>query len=416
MSFYRRAFAFLAAVLATTLAASAPAQTPPLGGATLTINSQGITHTAPRTGFRLVTQLNYADCIADDVITFGLSLGNRGTYPLQVWAGNNSCTTNTNRTTTTAAGCWLLYNALPSNNTPTIELHVRDILWGQTEGSVTTGTTTVTGGSGGATDMSDAGVLTSGTGGTGGSAGTTSVPTTSTLPTGTLIDFHDVNACTDNSGIPAVVSLAVTFMLIDPSNSENAVASSAWPATYKLLAPNPPDTVSAGVGDGLLPLHFSYVNNQSNDMTISGYQFFCDPPPGTASLADAGIVPVVSDTGVAVPNCGPSELLAGHVADSKFQCGSASLSATAGNATGLVNGVSYTVGVSATDTYANVGKLSTPTCQVPQPITGFFKAYRAAGGEGGGGYCSFSTKREPLPLFALLGLASCLALRRRRAT
>jgi hypothetical protein len=106
--------------------------------------------------------------------------------------------------------------------------------------------------------------------------------------------------------------------------------------------------------------------------------------------------------------------LTGQVADPKYQCGSASLSATGGNAVGLVNGVSYTVGVAATDTYANVGTLSTLTCQVPQPITGFYKAYRAAGGTGGGGFCSFSVKREPLPLVALLGLASCLVLRRRR--
>lgn len=91
------------------------------------------------------------------------------------------------------------------------------------------------------------------------------------------------------------------------------------------------------------------------------------------------------------------------------------MTALAGNATGLVNGVAYNVAVAATDTYQNTGTLSSLACNVPQPVNGFFKAYRAAGGQGGGGYCSFSQKREPLPLFALIGLASCLVLRRRRA-
>ncbi len=414
MSPLRRVVASLAAMLAFAIAGPARAQT--IGtGASLTLSS-AVTHKLPRTGFRLNTQINYADCVGDDQITFGVDLANRASYPLQVWAGNNSCATATNRTTTTLSGCWLLYNALPNTNNITVTLNVRDILWGQTEGAISVGsTTTTTAGTGGTTDTTDSGVVT-GTGGTAGVDAGTTTPTTSTLPTGTLIDFDDINACTDNSGIPVVTQLAVTFMLVDPSNAENAISSVAWPATYKLLAPNPPDTVTAGIGDGLIPIQFSYLNNQSNDTTINGYQFFCDPPPGAAAAADAGVTPVPTDAGPVVPNCAVSTvLIQGVVGPAGYQCGSASLSATAGNAVGLVDGISYNVGVSATDTYANVGKLSTLACEVPQPITGFFKAYQAAGGKGGGGYCSFSMKREPAPLLALLGLASCLVLRRRRA-
>jgi hypothetical protein len=407
-------------MLAVAVAGRARAQTT-VTAASLGLSS-AVTHRLPRTGFRLNTQINYADCIGDsngdDTITFGVDLVNRGSYPLQVWAGNNSCATATNRTTTTLTGCWLLYNALPNTNNITVTLHVRDILWGQTVGSVTTGsTTTTTAGTGGTTDTTDSGVVTAGTGGTAGVDAGTTTTTTSTLPTGTLIDFQDINACTDNSGIPVITQLAVTFMLVDPSNAENAISPVAWPATYKLLAPNPPDTVTAGIGDGLIPIQFSYLNNQSNDTTINGYQFFCDPPPGSAAaLADAGVTPVPTDAGLVVPNCAVSTVLTqGAVGPAGYQCGSASLSATAGNAVGLVDGISYNVGVSATDTYANVGKLSTLACEVPQPVTGFFKAYQAAGGKGGGGFCSFSMKREPVPLLALLGLASFLVLRRRRA-
>jgi hypothetical protein len=230
-----------------------------------------------------------------------------------------------------------------------------------------------------------------------------------------LITGSGTDACIDNSGNTAPQSLTISFMLIDTSNA-NAVAGTAatWTATYKLLAPNAPTTVTATVGDTLLPIQFSYPDNQSNDTTIAGYDFFCDPPPGGAALADAGIVPAATDAGQVFPNCLPSQLTPGKMADPKFQCGTASLSATSGNATGLTNGVSYNVAVAATDTYENTGVISTLTCQVPQPVDGFFKEYRAAGGAAGGGFCSFSMKREPMPLLALLGLASCLVLRRRR--
>ena len=81
----------------------------------------------------------------------------------------------------------------------------------------------------------------------------------------------------------------------------------------------------------------------------------------------------------------------------------------------LVNGVAYNVAVAAYDIYDNTGPLSALACEVPQPVTGFFKGYKDAGGEAGGGFCSFSRHREPLTLVAVLGFASYLVFRRRRA-
>lgn len=422
MSSLRRVFAFFAAVPLTALAASytGSAHAQALG-ASVTVPAAGVMHSRTVSGYRTNVQINYDDCITDDLITFSVNLANRGTYPLQIWAGNNSCTTATNRTTTTLSGCWLLYSSLPTTNSFTVQLHVRDILWGQTSGSVTTGSTggtggtTDTGGSGGTTDVGGSSGTTA-VGGSGGTTDTGGTTGTSTLPTGTLIQNMGPEVCEDRTGVSKANSLVVTFMLIDTSNANAVVGTSAtWTTQYKLLAPAPPSQVSADVGDTLLPIHFSYPNNQSNDATINGYQFFCDPPPGVDGAADAGAVAVPVETGKLTANCQSSTLAADTIADKKYRCGTASVSATAGNATGLVNGVSYNVGVSATDTFDNVGKLSTLTCQVPQPVTGFFKAYRAAGGEAGGAFCSFSRKREPLQLIVLLGLASCLVLRRRRA-
>ena len=56
--------------------------------------------------------------------------------------------------------------------------------------------------------------------------------------------------------------------------------------------------------------------------------------------------------------------------------------------TGLVDGVNYNVTVAAVDNFGNLGPLAGQNCAVPQPVTDFFKAYREAGGDGGGGFCS----------------------------
>jgi hypothetical protein len=226
----------------------------------------------------------------------------------------------------------------------------------------------------------------------------------------------DQQACTPKDAATGAQTISVYFMMVDASNAIQGTFAT-WAATYKLLAPPPPDKVSASIGENLLPITFSYTTT-STDMTINGYNFYCDPAPGSAAAADAGVLPV--DGGIAVTSCNgiASTVLkqGASVSDlGAYKCGSAGKSASGGNATGLVNGVRYNVAVATTDSYSNVGVLSAPTCAVPQPVTGFYKAYRNAGGQAGGGFCSFSRHREPIVLAALFGLASCLLLRRRRA-
>ena len=150
----------------------------------------------------------------------------------------------------------------------------------------------------------------------------------------------------------------------------------------------------------------------SGDNTINGYNFYCDPAPGADAAKDAGVFPADSNE---IPACsGSVKLVPGSHPNPDYYCGSTGARSNHGNATGLINGVAYNVAVATTDSYQNTGVLSTTVCQVPQPVTGFFEAYRDAGGEGGGGFCSFSRHREPLTLIALLGFASFWVLRRRR--
>jgi len=346
---------------------------------TITLSTSGVSHTIARDGYRVNTAINYADCVDEDAIEFSLSLASRGSYALEAWAGS-SCDTESNRTNSSSTLCWKVYSAVPNTNYPVLKIPVRSMLYGRTLAS---------GGSSSTVDASDAGTTTSSEPG---------VP----------------DACHDKSASASAQTITLYFMFVDGGETAQGTITK-WDATYKLVAPPPPDHVSAGVGEDLLIVDFSY-DDANSDTTINGYQFFCDPPPGAAAAADAGLTP--EDGGGALPSCTASNrLVPGTRANAElqqFRCGEASSTALSGMATGLVNYVAYNVAVAATDTFENVGKLSTLGCQVPQPVTGFFEAYRNAGGRAGGGFCSLSQHAQPLPLVSVLGFGCFLWFRRSR--
>jgi len=412
----RRLFAFLAALSVLVVVGTAGAQTLT---PTLHITKTGVTHTAPRSGNRLTTFINKADCVADDVMTFPITATNFTGYSLQAWVGTSDCTQTAARTTLVT--CWKVLDTTVAsgdsglvNGSTSKQIHTRDIVSGYTIGIASSGAVngtagaTSTAGSGGA----DSGG-TSGAGATAGSGGTTTA-----TGSGQIVSGTGVNACNqpNSTVVQGATAITVYFMLVDPSTF-NAVASDSWSGTFKLVGPQPPDKVTAGIGGNLLVVDYTY-NGMQVDATSNGFNVYCDPPPGTRAAEEAGLV---DDAGIgSATTCGApvsDVLVPGNdpPADSKYRCGSGQHSSTQANATGLINNVPYNVSVAAVDTYENVGPLSALSCAVPQPISGFYKAYRDSGGTAGGGFCSFSTKREPLILLALFGLASGLVLRRRRS-
>jgi hypothetical protein len=208
--------------------------------------------------------------------------------------------------------------------------------------------------------------------------------------------------------LPATLTLY--FLMLDTNQVTGGQAT--YKVTYKLTAPAPPNNVTSGTGENIAPVQWDATT--STDTTIDGYQLFCDPAPGEQGVIDSMID---WDPNILPTYCPESTILvAGARPADKYVCGSANKTATSANATNLVNMVPYNVAVASTDTYRNVGVISAPACAIPQPVTGFFEAYRNAGGEGGGGFCSFSRHARPVLLLTVLGLGLGLVLRRRRAT
>jgi hypothetical protein len=118
------------------------------------------------------------------------------------------------------------------------------------------------------------------------------------------------------------------------------------------------------------------------------------------------------------PTCVSSTLTPGADPAGLEECGSVSARGSSDGQTNdsLENGVRYAVAVAAEDDANNIGKLSKLACGVPQEVTGFFEAYRDAGGQAGGGYCTFAPARRgaaAMAVFMLLGACALVARRRK---
>jgi len=420
----RRLLEFLTALFVFVVVGRAGAQ----AGATLVVTKTGVTHTAPRNANRLNTFINKADCLADDVMTFPITATNFAGYAFQAWVGNG-CDATATRKLAGQTQCWKVLDTTVqagasglSSGSTSVQIHVRDIVTGFTNlfgGSGSTGTAGTGGAAGGtAASAGSGGTAGTDTGGTTSGGDTSTAGTSSGVGIGELISGSSAAACEQPNAqnVQGATTLTIYFMLLNTSTGD-AVASTPWAGSFKLVGPPAPDVVTAGIGGNLLVVNFKYSTAPA-DQTGNGYYIYCDPPPGSAAAADAGLL---GDGGIGTaltcPQPSSEVLVAGNdpPTGTKYRCGSGQKTSQTANATGLINNVPYNVAVAAVDIYENVGPLSQLACEVPQPITGFYKAYRDAGGTAGGGFCSFSTKREPLILIALFGLAFGLVLRRRRS-
>lgn len=197
--------------------------------------------------------------------------------------------------------------------------------------------------------------------------------------------------CDDAGGGEAGTERTLYFLAIDPSAEAMPAGQGLWPFTFDTSQPNPPTNVMAGPGEESIVITF----DASEDDDLAKYRVYCADDEG---------------------GCSSSTLKAGEdVPATTSACGSTnSTLADEIIAQDLMNGVSYAVGVTSEDDFGNRSKLSPLSCAVPQEVTGFYEAYRAAGGQGGGGFCSFAPPgRGSVALFGL-ALVGAALLRRRR--
>jgi hypothetical protein len=170
---------------------------------------------------------------------------------------------------------------------------------------------------------------------------------------------------------------------------------------YDLRGPIPPANVSLGSGDTrLFP---KWDSSLSSD--VLGYRVFCE---STGMVADAG------STTCQAPTLVPGQLPEDPAPASQHPTNATGEDATRAEVKSLVNYEVYACGVAGIDEFGNLGALSELTCGAPVEVTGYFDAYRAAGGRAGGGYCSFGRAGFTAVVGAPFVLAALAALLRRR--
>jgi hypothetical protein len=217
--------------------------------------------------------------------------------------------------------------------------------------------------------------------------------------TGTLDATEAV--CTDPPK-SAESDFVLVFLVLNGSGVSQVPMPAQWPpadtpvARYDVLGPTPPTNVTASPGGESAILSF----DASTDDDLAGYNAFCS----------------IAGTGDAGGDCSGGGLVAGEIpVPPAFGCGSAGFVTEELTVTGLMDDTQYAIGVSARDTLENNGPLSSITCVTPKATTGYYEAYRAAGGTAGGGFCSLSRRPSPFAAGAVfVALAGLVSRRRRR--
>jgi len=184
-----------------------------------------------------------------------------------------------------------------------------------------------------------------------------------------------------------------------------------WTFNYDLVGPQAPVDVSAGIGENVLVVSWSQADQVDTD--LYQYQILCDqlaPAPGAAGASD-GAEPYDG-------NCETPAFTSGATVSNTilttYGCGTAQNTSTNAEAKNLENGATYAVAVVAEDKYHNLGVISDVSCNTPEPVTDFYEAYRAAGGKGGGGFCSIIGAQRSHALTLLLFSGSLAFFVRRR--
>jgi hypothetical protein len=376
-----------------TVLAAAPAAAQTSSAAKVTLQKTGFTidREADRSDAQFPFWISRQDCIEDATLVFRpqvTGVQNAQRTPLQVWVGSNVDCTDVNQRTGTNARCSKVAEVQVPNNATLEPINVSS------------------------RDVARAASASLGT---------------------------DVEGRGRRKDCDAQLEEDLTFYLMVVDSGGNLQGTSAkWEETQiDLVGPPPPSEVDTGKGENKLIVEWE-VDESDERQDTDRWEFFCDfatdpttmqgeggalgsggtlAAGGAAGAAGAGVgigmggASAISDD----PTCAPTTMVVGEVPPSAKRCGSAQGLATRnGRAKPLENFQRYAVGIAAVDRVGNRGVLSKVDCNIPEPVTTFFEAYRTAGGEGGGGFCNFGTAPASGILSTALAASAAWLVRRRR--
>jgi hypothetical protein len=174
-------------------------------------------------------------------------------------------------------------------------------------------------------------------------------------------------------------------------------------------------------GEDLQVFNPSFYNSDSNKYDCAGSSQYCTSqilcPASAPASSTAGVTSPVAGkttaTEVGAPaffqTLNPAYLCSNRLSPSQLST----------RLRILQNGILYTVGVASVDNSGNISPITSGFVQKPVPTIDFYQAYRDAGGQSPGGYCSLAGRHVQIGAISVLGGCGFLALiifrRRRRA-
>lgn len=354
--------------------------------------------------------VSYDDCVADDVLTFKVQVTTPNTDQFEVWAGTADCTQKTERQGATA-NCWRLYSKNVVKSPADIPIRAQDLV---AQHSVVNG---------GGLDV----------------PGTEEDCKPKYQNTGLYFmyinDAGDVSSNTvkfSETGVDTEGPLTPDISELLPSDGRLIVK---WAnnnptefAGYRIYCTRASETATSdnaltlpdgAVIDGSVLDGTGLDTDSTTSIDSNGVSTgvgFGDTASQSGARSDAGATSDGDTGSVGVPGCGGDVLREGTFPPASALCGEVlTFSTTTGYATGLTNGRSYAVGMTAVDRLGNESYLSNVVCNSPRNVYTFYEDYKGAGGGGGGGFCSVSTAptRSVWPVWGLLSFALCLGLLRR---
>lgn len=222
------------------------------------------------------------------------------------------------------------------------------------------------------------------------------------------------------------------------SGATNQYENTSIRTRYDVNGPQPPTGVTVGAGETILIAQWAGSNNSSStgdggtstsggtlsnlEPDFQSFRAYCFGGQSTDSQEDASVdvgndansdagddaladttspTPPPAPTGDCPSNI-PADFIQGKApsrALESFACASSGTVSGRLKIENLVNGQKYAVAIAAVDRYGNSGPFSNVVCSTPRPVNDFYKNYINAGGQAGGGYCSFG--RAPMSWFTI---------------
>jgi len=237
-----------------------------------------------------------------------------------------------------------------------------------------------------------------------------------------------VLVCSD-AGEDASDDGAVSDAEVSDAEVSDAAASDATSSTDATVDASADATTSdGGVPAGCHLVSVANTNNSTNSMcsdtlltsgvindgggTSTTTEVPTNSLDGAADAGDAETTVVATGGGIYIPP-------AGHVLNLNPNIGSTVTGGTSSTflVKGLLDGVNYNVVIAAVDNFGNVGPPSGIACGIPAPVNDFWKDYRNAGGQAGGGFCALEAVGTPAGstvAFGAFGALVVAGFRRRR--